>query len=51
MGVVAAMLERVQGHARGQLAAAHSEAQAIAGHGIDEARGVAGQQQPGHAAR
>ncbi len=49
--VVSTMLERVQGHARGQFAAAHCEAQTIAGHGIDEARGVAGQQQAWHTAR
>ena len=40
-----AVRERVERGRGGQLAAAHREAQAVAGHRIDEAGGVAGQQQ------
>ena len=50
-GIGSSTLERVQGHSRGELAAAHREAQTVAGHGIDEARGVAGKQQAWHTAR
>ena len=46
-----AILERGERRVGGELGAAHREAQAVAGHRIDEAGGVAGEQQPGHAGR
>ena len=48
MGRGAPMLERVKRLGR-QLTTAKREAQPVAGHGIDEAGGVAGEQQPGRA--
>ena len=45
------ILERGERRVGGELGAAHREAQAVAGHRIDEAGGVAGEQQAGHAGR
>ena len=45
------ILERGERRVGGELGAAHREAQAVAGHRIDEAGGVAGEEQTGHAGR
>ena len=49
--VDARILERGERHVGGELGAAQREAQPVAGHRIDEAGGVAGQEQAGHAGR